>query len=659
MFVQVKLLNSFPEPLLYKVPTGWDTHNLVGTLVQVPLRNRKATALVIQSLTSLPVGTTFAVKEVLEREPLPNDPYYLTFIQHLAHYYQTPALHFIERIAHFVTHKKPKKSVLAPSFTPAKRADQENTLTEEQQAVVTFVHPYLVQPAYTPVVLHGITGSGKTEVYKKLIVQTIALGKSVILLLPEVTLALQFERLLRHQLPTTIPMYSFHSATSIKNKRLLWQKLISAEPVLIIGVHLPILTPLADLGLIIVDEEHEIGYQEKKHPKVNTKEAALWRAKLAGIPIILGSATPSIASLYNVRTKGWHFFQLKKRFSGALPTIQTVLLTDKKKRPSFWISNQLRDAIADRLSKKEQVILFLNRRGFSFFVQCKQCSFIFNCVNCSVSLTLHANNALSCHYCALQTTLPACCPSCTTPASNFIKKGIGTQQLVTIIASLFPQARIGRADMDITAKKELWQETVKDFEQGALDILIGTQTITKGFHFPRVTLVGIIWADLNLHFPVYNANETTLQQLIQVAGRAGREHNQSLVIVQSMAPHNVLQYLNEADYLQFYDHEIAVRSEVRYPPCIRFAEIELKHHDEEILEQEALRLAHALRACIATNNYSITLLGPARPPVYKVKLIFIRKMYLKADSIQTIISLFAGISKKAYKSRIFFTPNPL
>lgn len=315
-----------------------------------------------------------------------------------------------------------------------------------------------------------------------------------LLSLPEVSLALEFEQRLRKEFSETIPLFSFHSATSAKNKKIVWQQLLDGKPVVIIGVHLPVLMPIANLGLIIIDEEHEVGYQEKKHPKINTKEAALWRAKIAQIPILLGSATPSLATLYNVKTRGWDIFHLHQRFAGSFPQIKTVSLLEKKeRRKNFWITQELSQALTTCLQKKEQAIIFLNRRGFSFFVQCKNCSFVFSCLNCSVSLTLHKDNLLICHYCGISCAQPTVCTQCKASADSLLKKGIGTQQVVSILQSLFPYARIGRADLDATSKKKHWQQTMADFSQGKLDILVGTQTITKGYHFPNVTLVGIIW----------------------------------------------------------------------------------------------------------------------------------------------------------------------
>lgn len=658
MYIQVRLLKGFPEPLWYKVPEDWQSKACIGAAVKVSLRNKIVLAMV-ETISHNKPSVSFAIKSAESLEPFPQDKYYQQFIKQLSYYYQIPEIHFIKRMRQFLVQKELKRQPKEHKQNQSVGQKNEVVLTDEQNDVVKFLLPKVQTSEYTPLVLHGVTGSGKTEIYKKLIEQAIASRKSVLLLLPEVTLAVQFTNLLRNELPHNIPLLSFHSATSIKEKRILWQKLIKGEPILIIGVHLPVLLPIANLGLIIVDEEHEVGYQEKKHPKINSKEAAIMRANLYKIPIVFGSATPSIATLYNVKTKGWYFFQLKKRFAGAFPTIEIVPLNDKKQRKNFWITKQLENALKDRLGKKEQSILFLNRRGYSFFVQCKQCSFIFECANCSVSLTLHYDDYLRCHYCDTVMALPEQCTSCKVHKNEFIRKGIGTQQLVTILEKFLPQARIERADLDTTINKKKWQQTMEDFQQGTIDILVGTQTITKGYHFPNVTLVGILWADLNLHFPVYNAAETTLQQLIQVAGRAGRQRPESLVIVQTMMDHRVFDYLTEIDYLKFYEQELETRTIVNYPPLTRLAEIELKHDNATIIEAEAQSLALLLSSLIKKNNVTVQLLGPALPPVHKVKNIHIRKIYLKSTHINDLITLFGQVNKTLFKSNIFFTPNPL
>jgi primosomal protein N' (replication factor Y) len=249
---------------------------------------------------------------------------------------------------------------------------------------------------------------------------------------------------------------------------------------------------------------------------------------------------------------------------------------------------------------------------------------------------------------------PSNCQTCKN--TSFLRKGIGTQQVVTILEKLFPEARIARADLDTTINKKMWRQTMEDFEQEKIDILVGTQTITKGYHFPKVTLVGILWADINLGLPFYNAAEITLQQLIQVAGRAGRQSTESTVIVQAMINHPIFSYLNEQEYGSYYAQEIKNREQVHYPPCARFAEIELKHEDEVALIAEAAKVAKELRN---RAGISATILGPSQPPVHRIKNVFSRKIYLKAEQIGKLIELYKGIDQTAYKSSIFFTPNPL
>lgn len=659
MFVQVKLLNGFPKPLLYAVPESWQDVPAIGSLVHVPLRAQIVPAMVMSHHESIPSSErTFLVKQVHSRDTLPEDKNYLPFIQKLSTYYHIEPYSCIKRIRHFLSHEEEEKEAML--FTPKHETTdmQVVQLTDEQQLACNRLLPLLEHSTYSPVLLHGVTGSGKTEIYKMLILQAIKQGKSIMLLLPEVSLALQFERLLRAQLPQSLGISSFHSATRIAHKKELWQKVRAHHPQLIIGVHLPTLLPVGNLGLIIVDEEHECGYQEKKYPRINSKEAALLRAQQYNIPIVLGSATPSVSSLYNVEHRNWLYITLKERYRGSFPSIQTVYLTEKNKRRTFWISQELDQAVADRLSKHEQIIIFLNRRGFSFFVQCALCSFIPRCSACSVSLTYHENNILSCHYCGHSQAQPPFCLGCKADESHLLKKGIGTQQVVSILQKLHPTARIGRADLDVSSHKKLWHNTIADFEAGNLDILVGTQTITKGFHFPRVTLVGILWADVNLNFPTYNASEVTMQQLLQVAGRAGRHSKKSDVIVQAMAEHALFDLLHETDYLQFFQQEMESRMAAFYPPCARLYEIEVRHCLESIVEDDAQTVVFLLQqhAKIMSN---LQILGPSRPPVHKIKNMCIRKIYIKAQSTQLIDVLITKINFEALQSTLFITPNPI
>jgi primosomal protein N' (replication factor Y) (superfamily II helicase) len=656
MFIRVRLLNGLPEPLWYTVPTEYTQQSLTGLVVQVPVRNRIVPALVIDEYKNKPMHLAFELKNIHGLEPLPDDPYYLSFLKSLGDYYQIEALHFIKRIHHFLIDKK--EAVLLDEQKKESPTTQSNVnLTDEQQTVCDFLAPH-IGTKYMPTLLHGVTGSGKTEVYKYLFLDALSKNKTSLLLLPEVTLAIAFENRLKTELPN-IPIYGFHSGKSPKEKKEVWNNLHNKTPMIIIGVHLPVLLPIPNLGLIIIDEEHEVGYQEKKHPKINSKEAAIIRAQCTNIPILLGSATPSLSSLYSVKTKKWAFFQLKKRFAGTLPTVQVVSLTENKNRKQFWVTKELEAAIKDRLSKHQQTIIFLNRRGMSFFVQCKNCTFIFSCTDCSVSLTLHEDNRLVCHYCNASCLLPRACTACKASEDNFLKKGLGTQKVVTILEKMFPDATIARADLDTTTKKKVWQQTIADMMDNKIDILVGTQTITKGFHFPNVTLVGVLWADLHLGFPIYNAAETALQQLIQVAGRAGRDSVDGTVIIQTMAEHKLFEHLNEIDYLKFYAEEMEMRAELHYPPAFRLAELEMKHVNEKKLDDEAYRVVDILYEYVKKTELDITILGPAKPPVSKIKMIYSRKIYLKSESFADIVLLWKEIEKKRYSSSIYFVPNPL
>ncbi len=659
MFAYVRLLSGFQDQLLYRISDELVAQVKPGTLVLVPFRSGQVSARVEEVLLKLPADISFNVRDIIGLEQMPLDTNFEQFIRTIASFYLLEEHHFLQRIRSFLKEDKAEKIELSgPELVENNQVVQ---LTVQQQSIVEYLAPCITQGVYAPTLVHGVTGSGKTEVYKRLIEQAIAQNKSVVMLLPEVSLAMQFQRLLTRHLPN-VTVIGFHSATQVTEKRRLWQLLLAGKPVLVIGVHLPILLPMSNLGLIIIDEEHEQGFLEKKHPKLNSKEIALWRAKIYKIPILLGSATPSLTSLRSVETNGWKFFQITERFAGKFPVIQKVLLTQQegRRRKHFWVSKELEAEVRRVLSRKEQVIIYLNRRGFSFFVQCKECGFIFQCASCSVSLTLHRNkkqsevrDVLRCHYCDFQKNLPPACPECKVGGDKLLKKGIGTQQVVEIFKNLFPEAVIERADLDSTSKKRSWEETVARFERGEINILIGTKTITKGYHFPRVTLVGILWADLNLHFPVYNAAEVTLQQIIQVAGRAGRGCLEGKVIIQLLADHPVFDYVDEQRYLDFCKEELAMRQLAQYPPTIRLATIELRHSKEIQVDADGARLKEFLENYSSEHNLGIRVNGPCLPVVHKIASYEMRNITIRAASFQALHRLLKAVQHQSFVSDIF------
>lgn len=655
MLIHVRLLHCSIKIFTYAVPQALQHRIKIGLLVQVPLQNRVVPA-IVEAFADLEESYAFEIKNIHSIYPFPHDDQYDSFIHKISDYYQVDSLHLFRRVQKFL--EEQEESVDVPLQQKDDLAShQDVVLTAEQKDVYESITQDIRAGAQKSFVLHGVTGSGKTEVYKRLMRDALQAGKSVILLLPEVTLALQFEMLFAACFPQ-VPVIGFHSATTVKKKRLLWQLLLESKPVIIIGVHLPILLPIANLGLIIVDEEHDAGYQEKKHPKIQSRDMAVLKSSLYKVPIVLGSATPSIQTLSNVRQRGWKLLQLKTRFAGSFPTIEIVSLKNNEKRKYFWITERLRQEIQTRLEKKEQSIIFLNRRGYSFFVQCP-CGHVFTCGRCSVSLTLHSDQYLMCHYCAYKELLSSHCPKCKVSHDEFLKKGIGTQQVVSMLQKLFPQAIIARADADTTSKKRSWAQTVQEMFSGDIDILVGTQSITKGYHFPGVTLVGILWADLNLHFPIYNAAETTLQQLIQVAGRAGRQLQDSLVIVQTFDNHSIYQFVDEVRYPSFYDSEMMKRLEVGYPPCKHIAEIEIRHSKQQVAESDASQVVAEMMRIVEQQKLPIDIYGPVAALVYKIKDVYVQKILLKSDLRTHMIYLFHAMQKKHIKSALFFTIDPV
>lgn len=657
MFVEVRLLTGSPKALTYSVPPEFEQHMLPGRLVKVPVKERDYTALVLGCMEHLASKPLFHIKAIKSVENFPHDTRYHAFVQALASWHLIDPLSLYKRLHHLLRSKPVEKQEdqLVDGVGPLAH---QVMLTDEQQKAVDGIVPAVLAQHFAPFLLHGVTGSGKTEVYKQLIAQTLQQGKSVIFLLPEITLSVQFQALLQVCFPH-IPVMSFHAATRQREKRALWQLLLANKPVIVVGVHLPILLPFAYLGLIIVDEEHDPGYMEKQYPRLQTKQVALMRAQKYGIPIILGSATPSLNALWQVQQKKWNVFRLTRRFGGAPPVVKVVPLLRTLKADSrfFWITRMLADALRACLNRGEQAIIYLNRRGYSFFVQCCACSFIFTCPDCSVSLTLHRNGdeELRCHYCSYRQPLARTCPACQASSRSFLKKGIGTQQVVDMLAQLFPAARIARADLDVTSRQSLWAQTLASFKEGTTDILVGTQTITKGYHFPRVTLVGVLWADASVHFPRFDAAEISLAQLIQVAGRAGRATQESLVIIQVLHEHPIFAHISEQHYEKFAEEELEMRKLAHYPPFCRLAQLEVVSTDEQQVERESTLLAELMTAFLDKHGMQATVLGPSRPVVHKVQKQHRRHIFIKASSYNLFGQVLTSIDISLLQSSLQVT----
>lgn len=453
-------------------------------------------------------------------------------------------------------------------------------LNDDQQRVLDETIDAIDSAAFHAFVLHGVTGSGKTEIYLRSIQHVLKQGNQAIMLIPEISLTPQTEERFRKRFGDLVAV--FHSRLSDRERAQEWKKMRDGTSRLVVGARSAIFAPFKKLGLIVVDEEHERSYKQEESPRYNARDIAVLRAKMNGIPVLLGSATPSLETMYNVTHGKYKILELPVRVvNRSMPEIHLVDLQKEVREEKQFVvfSLLLRDKIRDRLAKGEQVILFLNRRGFSSMAMCEQCGYVFECNDCSVSLTYHRSiEKLICHFCEHMQPSPKYCTKC---GSNAIKfQGMGTQRVERQLKALFPEAHILRMDSDTTAHKNSHFELLGQFRRGKADILIGTQMIAKGLDFPRVTLVGVILAESSLNIPDFRAGESTFQLLTQVAGRAGRGEVPGEVIIQTfMHEHPAVVCAIQQDYHRFVAGELQARERLSYPPFSRFINIIVKSKD--------------------------------------------------------------------------------
>lgn len=512
-------------------------------------------------------------------------------------------------------HVKDTRTVAVNMLSPAQQTAQNAILRSFTQKNVCL--------------LHGVTASGKTEIYIHLIEQALQAGKQVLYLLPEIALTTQITERLRRVFGNRMGVY--HSKFPDAERVEIWQKQLSDSPYdVILGVRSSVFLPFRRLGLVIIDEEHETSYkQQDPAPRYHARNAAIMLASMFGAKTLLGTATPSIETYYNALQGKYGLVELNERHQQIqLPRIELVDIKElaRKKRMTAQFSPLLLQKIREALENKEQIILFQNRRGFAPMVECRTCGWVPKCKNCDVSLTYHKRlNQLTCHYCGYTQQVPSVCPAC--GGTELVNRGFGTEKIEDDIQNLFPEAHVARMDLDTTRTRTAYEKIISDFEEGKTDILIGTQMISKGLDFDRVSVVGILNADSMLNYPDFRSHERAYQLMAQVAGRAGRKNRQGLVILQTKSPdlpliHQVL----ENNYRAMYEDQTAERRLFRYPPFYRLIYVFLKHRKEDMLGQAAAQMAAYLR-----NGLGDRVLGPDKPPVARIQSLFIRKIMIKIE----------------------------
>ncbi|MFN2623274.1 MAG: primosomal protein N' [Chthoniobacterales bacterium] len=520
-------------------------------------------------------------------------------------------------------------------------ASSDLTLNEEQTAALAAIQEALATPENAkPLVLHGVTGSGKTEIYLQAIHEALARGKTAIVLVPEISLTPQTVERFKSRFAETQEMVAvLHSHLSEGERHDEWHKIHAGRARIVVGARSAVFAPLENLGLIVVDEEHETSYKQEDAPRYHARDVAVVRAKLEGCTVLLGTATPSLESYHNAMQGKYRLLKLTQRVDNCqMPLMRIVDLRQerRKEKVAAILSEKLRAAITSRLEKREQTILFLNRRGFSTSLLCSNCGEARDCPNCSVALTFHRGAArLTCHLCGHTAAVPKKCPACSQDA--LIYSGFGTEKVEANVAQLFPDATVRRMDADSMTRKDAYRETLHAFRAGKIDILVGTQMIAKGLHFPNVTLVGIINADLALHMPDFRAGERTFQLLTQVAGRAGRGETPGEVFVQTYTPFSPsIQFARHHDFAGYFEQELEFRERCDFPPFKHVILITVRSAHEGRAKLSAETIARRLKEALPPE---FILNAPAPAPLEKLQGQFRFHILMRGEAIMRLSRL--------------------
>jgi len=513
-----------------------------------------------------------------------------------------------------------------PFLEKNKRDSLSIVPTEAQSSVIREVTDVVKKNTYQVFLLHGVTGSGKTEVYLEVIEEVLKNGQGAIVLVPEISLTPVMVRQFYNRFGDQIAV--LHSSLSPGERYDEWRRLKRGDALIAIGARSAVFAPVDNPGVIILDEEHENSYKQGENPFYHAREVALKRGKMLGIPVILGSATPTVESYYLAKKGIFRYLELPERIrQEKLPPVKIIDMREElKKGNTSLLSVELKQAIEDALFRKEQVLIFLNRRGYANFILCRECGYVFKCNNCDISLTYHADsNLLRCHYCDFKQELPASCPEC---GSRYIREfGVGTEKIEEELIRFFPGAVVDRMDLDTTTRKDSHRQILARLERGETDILVGTQMIAKGHDYPNISVVGVITADTILNIPDFRSSERTFQLLTQVAGRTGRGDKEGKAFIQTYTPgHFSIQAAARHDYKDFFQREIKLRKELSYPPYTQLANIVVQGYRENTVIEGAQGLGIFFKQY---HKYIYEVLGPSPAPIGKIRRRFRWQLILK------------------------------
>ena len=636
--------------LTYAEPEFLQNQIQPGQLVVVPLGKRKVEGLILKQVENLE-DSKFQIKEIEAKveiyEPISKEM--IQWLEWLSDYYCHPVGQVTKLVFPPLKPKTRKSKIEKPPVVNAQSFRSPPQLTLEQKKCVDGISAKINQ--FSVHLLFGVTGSGKTEVYLRLLDEVLKSGKTGLMLVPEIALTPQLTDRFSSRFGDQIAV--LHSQLTERDKTNQWWEIVQGKKKVLIGARSALFCPMPNLGMIVVDEEHENSFKQDEKLKYNGRDAAIMLGKILNIPVVLGSATPSLESWKNALEKKYDLHQMQERVENrSLPTVTVVDLKNieiaeeqKKLNIPNWLSPLLFEKIQNTLEKKEQVALFLNRRGLAHIVLCPDCGFVKECPNCDISLTLHHQTHMICHYCDYTETFKSKCPDCAT--GELTPVGLGTEKIENEIQKLFPTAIVARADRDEITNREELEDMIRQMENHEIDILVGTQMIAKGLDFPKLTLVGLVLADVSFNLPDFRASEKSFQLMTQVSGRSGRHiragESPGEVVIQTYNPDHVsIEFAKTAQFAGFAEQELQARQALMYPPYGKLISVRIQSIDQRKAEQTAQLFAergHHLKT--KYENYRhIEVLGPAEAPLAKLRGKYRFQILLKGPNAK-IINQFA------------------